>query len=218
MASSQPAYYLLKIDRANQRIGLYGPKRERIPFLVEKNADGKMITEKVYSLPVRTKTVRFIASEGPVIPNDPYGKYCELPPADGKDDMFYNVGPIEDIPKGSKSFGFYAIPLTGPPADKHGRTGLLIHGGGNKLPDPLADYQGWQCTHGCVKMQNIHVKALVKTLRSLPKDADVRLTVGDGKCKINDVVAETYRWDEKTGDWQILSDQSPEAYGITSSD
>ena len=207
MLESQESFYLLRIDRENQRIGLRDPHRKRIPFVVEqKDTSGKTTTEQMDWLPVRTKAVRFIAPEGPVSPNDPYGKYCELPPADGRDGMFYKVGQIEEIPEGSRGYGFYKIRLTGPPADAHGRTGLLIHGGGYQLPDPLADYQGWQCTHGCVKMQNIHVEAVVRTLRSLPSESDVRLIVDDGKCKLNDIVAETYRWDEKSGNWVIIGD------------
>jgi len=202
---SQKSFYLLRIDRENQRIGLRGPGRKRIPFLVEvKSLDGKVTSERMDWLPVRTKTVRFLAPEGPVIPDDPYGKYCEIPPADGKDGRHYNVGPIEEIPAGSLDFGFYKIRLTGLPADEHGRSGLLIHGGGKKLPDPLADFQGWQCTHGCVRMQNAHVKALVQALRALPAESEVRLIVDGGKCKLNDIVAETYRWDEETSDWLMV--------------
>ena len=194
---SQQPVYLLHVDRANQRIGHRGPGRTRIPFKV----DGRPLDW----LPVCTKTVRFIAPEGPVIPNDPYGKYCESPPADGKDGRYYKVGPIEEIEKGSLDFGFYKIRLTGKPADVHGRTGLLIHGGGKKLPNPLADYQGWQCTHGCIRMQNAHLKVLIDTLRSLPQDAEVRLIIDGGKCRMNDIIAETYRWNEKVKDWIILN-------------
>ena len=194
---SQQPVYRLRVDRANQRIGLRDPARKRIPFIV----DGRPADW----LPVRTKTVRFIAPEGPVIPNDLYGKYCECPPADGKDGRLYRVGPIEEIEKGSLDFGFYKIRITGKPADDHGRTGLLIHGGGKQLPNPLADYQGWQASHGCIKMQNAHLKALVDTLRSLPEGSEVRLIIDGGKCKINDIVAEGYRWDEKTNDWINLN-------------
>ena len=192
---SQKSIHLLHVDRANQRIGLRGPGRTRIPFKVDGNP--------MNWLPVCTKTVRFIAPEGPVIPNDPYGKYCECPPADGKNGN-YNVGPIEEIEKGSLDFGFYKIRLTGKPADTHGRSGLLIHGGGKKLPNPLDDLQGWQCSHGCIKMQNAHLKVLVDTLRSLPRSSEVRLIIDGGKCKMNDIVAETYRWDERSKDWVIL--------------
>lgn len=197
--------YQLRINRADQRMYLRSPGMKLMRFMVEgKVADGKIIRRTMYWLPVLTKTVRFIAPEGPKIPNDRYGKYCELPPADGTDGMWYKVGPIEDVPKGSLDFGFYKIDLTGKPADIHGRTGLLIHGGGKQLPDPLADFQGWQCTHGCVRMQNAHVKALVNVLRSLPRDADVRLVVTDGKCTLNDITAETYRWDARTREWLMV--------------
>jgi len=203
MAAQQPVY-IFTIDRAKQQIGLSGPDG-RIRFAVERKLpDGKRITQRLNSLPVCTKTVRLMAPEGPKIPNDPYGKYCELPPADGKDGMWYKVGPIEEVPRGSLDFGFYKIDLTGKPADTHGRSGLLIHGGGKKLPDPRADFQGWQCTHGCVRMQNIHLRALVAALRSLPPDADFRLVVDEGKCRINGIVAETYRWDARTREWLMV--------------
>ena len=193
---SQKSVYWLRVDRANQRIGLRGPGRTRIPFKVDGNP--------MDWLPVCTKTVRFIAPEGPVIPNDPYGKYCESPPADGKDGRYYKVGPIEEIEQGSLDFGYYKVRLTGKPADVHGRSGLLIHGGGKKLPNPLADLQGWQCTHGCIRLQNAHLKVLVDTLRSLPRASEVRLIIDGGKCRMNDIIAETYRWDDKTQDWAIL--------------
>ena len=200
---SQKRFYLLRVDRANQRISLFDPARKRVPFLVEyKDPTGQTVRRKLDSLPVLTKTVRFMAPEGPKIPNDPYGKYCESPPADGKNGMYYKVGPIEDVPNGSRSFGFFKIDITGKPADIHGRTGLLLHGGGNQLADPLADFQGWQCTHGCIKFQNAHLRALVKVLKSLPPNTDVRLIIDGGKCKLNDITAETYRWEH--GEWLMV--------------
>jgi len=199
---SQKPVYLLTIDRAKQQICLSDSGGKPIRFAVERTLpQGKVVRQHLDRLPVCTKTVRFIAPEGPKIPNDPYGKYCELPPADGENGMSYKVGPIEEVPKGSLDFGFYKIDLTGKPADTHGRSGLLIHGGGKKLRSPLGGFQGWQCTHGCVRMQNVHLKALVNALRSLPPDADVRLIVDGGKCKLNGIVAETYRWDARKGEW-----------------
>ena len=32
--------------------------------------------------------------------------------------------------------------------------GRDIHGGGSDLDDPYADYQGWEPTYGCLRMQN----------------------------------------------------------------
>jgi hypothetical protein len=202
---SQKNVYLLRVDRANQRISLFDSVRKRIPIEVEyKDESGKPVRETLNSLPVLTKTVRFIAPEGPQIPNDPYGKYCESPPADGRDGMWYHVGPIIDIPEGSMDFGYYKVRITGKPADIHGRTGLLLHGGGKNRPNPLAEFQGWQCTHGCIRLQNAHMRALVQTLRSLPQDAEIRLIIDGGKCKLNDITAETYRWNEERADWDIL--------------
>ena len=202
---SQKNVYLLTIDRTRQQICLFDAEGKPVRFAVERTLpQGKVVRQRLDSLPVCTKTVRFVAPEGPKIPNDPYGKYCELPPADGKNGMWYKVGPIEEVPRGSLDFGFYKIDLTGKPADTHGRSGLLIHGGGKKLRSPLGGFQGWQCTHGCVRMQNVHLKALVNALRSLPPDADVRLIVDGGKCELNGIVAETYRWDGSTGKWLML--------------
>lgn len=202
---SQKAYYLLRVDRMNQRISLLDPARKHVTFLIEyKDPSGQIVHQRMEWLPVITKTVRFMAPEGPKIPNDPYGKYCESPPADGKDGMYYKVGPIQDVPAGSMDFGFFKIAITGKPADTHGRTGLLLHGGGKALADPLADFQGWQCTHGCIRFQNAHLRALVQVLKSLPANTDVRLIIDDGKCKLNDITAETYRWDEKNDKWVVL--------------
>ena len=200
---SQKSVYLIRIDREEQRLCLISPHGKRMSFEIEgKDPQGKIIRESREWLPVCTKAVRFVSAEGPVIPNDPYGRYCEIPPAGRDSGGYYHVGPIQDVPSVSLDFGFYKIRLTGPPADMHGRSGLLIHGGGKKLPDPLADFQGWQCTHGCVRMQNAHLKALVQALRSLPDNSDVRLVVTGGKCRRNGVVAETYRWEG--GEWRMV--------------
>lgn len=45
------------------------------------------------------------------------------------------------------------------------REGIGIHGGGSGLADPFADHQGWQVTHGCIRLQNAplrHFVALVQ--------------------------------------------------------
>lgn len=35
-----------------------------------------------------------------------------------------------------------------------GRAGVGVHSAGTGLPDPMADYQGWAPTLGCVRLQN----------------------------------------------------------------
>lgn len=49
----------------------------------------------------------------------------------------------------SPAFGDWFTPVTVP-----GRPGIGIHGGGSDLPDPMAAEQGWEETHGCLRLQN----------------------------------------------------------------
>lgn len=61
-------------------------------------------------------------------------------------------------------FGFWFIPLLGEEA--HGRGGIGIHGGGSGLKDSFAERQGWQLTHGCLRLQNQDLDALVGLILS----------------------------------------------------
>lgn len=59
------------------------------------------------------------------------------------------------------SMGFWFTPVLNTP----GRSGIGIHGGGTGLPDPMAAQQGWQVTHGCLRVQNEDNEKLVGLLR-----------------------------------------------------
>lgn len=66
----------------------------------------------------------------------------------------------ESLPLGS-----YTVSADEPPAQNNAPYGTFyittgdprgrdIHGGGSGCADPLADYQGWCPTYGCLRMQN----------------------------------------------------------------
>ena len=55
--------------------------------------------------------------------------------------------------------------------------GRDIHGGGSDLDDPYADYQGWEPTYGCLRMQNADGVELSKMI--IDNGNDVLLTVRD---------------------------------------
>ena len=59
----------------------------------------------------------------------------------------YTCSAEEPPAENSASYGTFYI-STG---DARGRD---IHGGGSDLSDPFADYQGWEGTYGCLRMQN----------------------------------------------------------------
>jgi len=61
-------------------------------------------------------------------------------------------------------FGFWFVPLEG--EEQHGRGGIGIHGGGSGLANSFAERQGWQMTHGCLRMQNQDLDALIGLIMS----------------------------------------------------
>jgi hypothetical protein len=63
-----------------------------------------------------------------------------------------------------KAFGEVFIPVYGKAMQLFGRRGIGIHGGGTGLPDPFADEQGWQRTHGCIRCQNRQLRYLTSSL------------------------------------------------------
>lgn len=94
--------------------------------------------------------------------------------ADGQLYHYGNCPPGEfllgaPVGKNTAPFGPFFIPVLDY-AGHHAmldfqRSGIGIHGGGSGLPVPLADYQGWCPTHGCIRCQNAplrHLVALVK--------------------------------------------------------
>jgi hypothetical protein len=62
-----------------------------------------------------------------------------------------------------RAYGRYAIELIEQQGQESalGRAGIMMHGGGSAAPDPLARYQGWYPTHGCVRLQNIVLELYV---------------------------------------------------------
>jgi len=61
------------------------------------------------------------------------------------------------------SMGEWFTPVLNVP----GRAGIGIHGGGSDLPDPMAPKQGWENTHGCLRVQNADNAALTEILRGV---------------------------------------------------
>lgn len=114
-------------------------------------------------------------------PGDPYGHNHKCPPGE------YTLGspipsqtppdPVQDAP-----YGFWFTALWDTPESqamaRHGRAGIGIHGGGSDLPDPFAARQGWEWTHGCLRLQNEDNEAFTQSLRYiLGHGGDARLTV-----------------------------------------
>jgi hypothetical protein len=88
------------------------------------------------------------------------------------------VGRVEATP-GDKAFGNYVIELNAVDLDKGGmQSGICIHGGGSALSDPLAPYQGWANTLGCIRVQNAVLGTVVNKVRGVQgKGGRVRVTV-----------------------------------------
>jgi hypothetical protein len=127
---------------------------------------------------------------------DPYGHNCKCPPG-----MFF-VGQPQPCasrnPNGTATqnhaddaaYGCWFTPLTDDPIfnafSMHGRAGIGIHGGGSDLPDPFAPQQGWEYTHGCLRVQNAdNERVLVPFIdfirrNSADPDHSVTLTVSWG--------------------------------------
>jgi hypothetical protein len=80
-------------------------------------------------------------------------RYGDTPPG------VYRVTRVERIPRNdadADAYGpayLYLEPVSGPAAETD-RSGIGLHGGGSRLPAPLAPRQGWAATHGCVRTQN----------------------------------------------------------------
>lgn len=67
----------------------------------------------------------------------------------------YLVGIVYDTP-GEYAYGRYCVDLIDLDGQEtgNGRAGISLHGGGSGLASPFSDWQGWQSTHGCVRVQN----------------------------------------------------------------
>jgi len=53
-----------------------------------------------------------------------------------------------------------------------GRSDLRMHGGGSDVHDPYEAEQGWEGTHGCVRMQNEDVNSLIGSINALADSGD----------------------------------------------
>jgi hypothetical protein len=75
----------------------------------------------------------------------------------------YVCGVVYDT-RGEAAYGKWCIDLIDLEDQEsgNGRAGISMHGGGSRLPDPFAPYQGWAATHGCVRFQNDAMENLVE--------------------------------------------------------
>ena len=96
-------------------------------------------------------------------------------------DFFSKNGEHEALPDGE-----YVCHADEPPAENNESYGTFyistgdprgrdIHGGGSDLEDPFADYQGWEPTYGCLRMQNADGQALSRMI--LDDGNDIPFTV-----------------------------------------
>jgi hypothetical protein len=85
-------------------------------------------------------------------------------------DFFQGVNSEGKI-RASLPIGYYVAVAENPPAENSYAYGTFyistgdyrgrdIHGGGSDLDDPFAEYQGWEPTLGCLRMQNADGKEL----------------------------------------------------------
>jgi hypothetical protein len=83
--------------------------------------------------------------------------------------------------KNTIPFGAWAIPIldlsAGGPMQQNGRVGIMIHGGGSGLPQPLAPDQGFQITHGCWRVLNRDLALIVKIVHATQKVGKCLATV-----------------------------------------
>lgn len=91
----------------------------------------------------------------------------------------YVVGTIYDT-QGEEPYGSHCLDLEDLEGQEtgNGRAGISLHGGGSGLPDPFAPYQGWVNTHGCIRVQNVHLEKIVAMVRKCKyRGGKVYLTV-----------------------------------------
>lgn len=87
----------------------------------------------------------------------------------------YRMGVPEKIPvndAAADSFGWWFVDMAEQENQERerGRAGIGFHGGGSGLADPLAPYQGWQVTHGCVRLQNKDLEKAVNSVQYAQKN------------------------------------------------
>ncbi len=72
-------------------------------------------------------------------------------------------------PRDEKAFalGAWFVPLkvfVSHDSVRYGRKDIGIHGGGSDLPQPLAPHQGWEATHGCIRVQNVDLPRVASSV------------------------------------------------------
>lgn len=79
-------------------------------------------------------------------------------------------GMAAPMPVGTPAFGPYFIKLLDlspdGPFHRFHRHGIGLHGGGSRLPEPFARWQGWSKTHGCFRLQNHDLLIVVRLLHT----------------------------------------------------
>jgi len=90
----------------------------------------------------------------------------------------YRVGEVVATPHDNR-FGPYEIKLDVVELDNGVRRGQIgIHGGGSDLLKPFAAEQGWEKTHGCIRVQNHDLGLIVNKVRGVQgKRGQVWVTV-----------------------------------------
>jgi L,D-transpeptidase-like protein len=82
----------------------------------------------------------------------------------------YRVDKVETLSNNSdnKAYGPYRIALVPVELDKGtDRSGFYIHGGGSDLSQPFASEQGWEKTHGCIRVQNHSLGLIVNKVKGV---------------------------------------------------
>lgn len=81
------------------------------------------------------------------------------------------------IPKHEPAFGYWFTPVLDYQGHftmrDFGREGIGVHGGGTGLANPFAPAQGWQVTHGCLRLQNANNAYFVKLVQQAQKAGGV---------------------------------------------
>lgn len=87
----------------------------------------------------------------------------------------YRAGSLHEIPESdpqSAAFGPFFLDLEELNGQemRYGRAGIGMHGGGSGLADPWhAARQGWQVTHGCLRLQNEDLMRVMDSIKFIRK-------------------------------------------------
>jgi len=82
----------------------------------------------------------------------------------------YKAGKIFDT-RGEAAYGNYCIDLIDLEGQEtgNGRGGISVHGGGSGLANPFELRQGWQATHGCIRLQNEDNEKVVEIIHNVQR-------------------------------------------------